>query len=101
MFTIKFVEPGREFSVECESYVFRQEESGFGSLFGYDTPYETDDWKACFSGRAASSGGPDSRSAYVMNRYGSTVATFHWQAENPHPAQMQADPNFVAAQMAA
>jgi hypothetical protein len=82
MFTIKLVEPAREFAVECEAYAFVEGEDGVARLFGYETPYQTEEYKAFFAGINAGHAGPGTYSAYVMNRHGATVASYHWWIEN-------------------
>lgn len=82
MFTMKSVESNRQFAVECQSYAYELGKDGVARLFGYETPYQTEEYKAFFGGIEAPSSTPGTRSVYVMNEAGSTVAQYHWWIEN-------------------
>lgn len=80
MFTIKHIASnGDEYGLEAHSYQIKRDADGVSRLLTYDKITSPDDaHTSVFTGDRQHGAGPDTHSAYVMNRFGSTVATFHY-----------------------
>ena len=103
MFTIKHVDSRfNEFAIEAESYSV---ELGSGDprgpgyqpfrLMTYDNKYRDNNYTGLWVGDHCDYRAPETDTIYVMNRYGSTIATYHFCA--PSLGQCQADMTAQAA----
>lgn len=109
MFTIKHIDgTGGEFAIEAESYSIEFErnegKSDLIRFLAYDAPYREQNYKAFWVGVRETGGNPrslDSQSIYVMNRYGATVASVHFEGVPSDywgaVTDCQADPEKLAA----
>lgn len=100
MFTVKHIKPnGDELMVECDRFVRERRYDGFYQYTAHHKPpCDNYDYIASWCGDEDRERclGLDRHTIYVMNRFGSTVATHHFVGPDFSTAA-QADPEFVEA----
>ena len=87
MFTVKHVDSkGNEFAIEAKSFEVTTD-GGLFRLMTYDEPYRGGSYKGLWVGKGHEIGLPETDAIYVMNRFGSTIAKYHFCAEQESDRQ--------------
>lgn len=101
MFTIKHIAAdGNETMFECHQFVRERRSDGFTQFLAYDKNPLPCDYIATWCGdesRSLAGLLENRQTIYVMNRFGATVATYHFAQPDFGGPAAQADPAALAA----